>query len=311
MSQVCRVETAAAEFLERTFREFASSTLLIIAGLFEKSAVHADLQRGGLPINFEPHRISASSTTSLSSNAIAFESLVEAVKWINMYAQQMAHEPKYSLETTSTSANTDFTSDQDAIEAFDRLFPAEALLQPSLPTNPEVAEIHSSLAGSARLQSVVKAAGGQVGRYERGQSIRIPDSCVVFIVQGEISIHLRLRRPADNNLRPPLRGLVQSCVRRLYSATASIFGKMASGKGGNATIARSFGPGQSIAVVEARFRDLAAVGEGPSHPDHLESSSARPCWTVEIPRESSTVEASWPSLIKDWVPSIWLSAGGY
>ncbi|KAL8916413.1 MAG: hypothetical protein Q9208_008534 [Pyrenodesmia sp. 3 TL-2023] len=277
MSQVCRVETAAAEFLERTFQDIASSTLFIIAGVSEESAVHADLQRGGLPVDFEPHHVSACSKNLLSSNVIAFESLVKAVEWINLYAQMAPHST-YSLETASIGADPDFTSDEDASEAFNRLFPAEALLQPLLPSTPEVGEINSLLAGSAPFQSV-KAAGGQIRRYERGQSISIPESRVIFIVQGEISIDLHKRRPSES-LRPSLQALVRSCVRRLYSATVTVFGKIAPDEGGNATVKRCFGPGKSIAVVQARFWGLAA-GEAPSHSDHLEICSANPPATMD------------------------------
>ncbi|KAL8654946.1 MAG: hypothetical protein Q9210_001189 [Variospora velana] len=274
MTRVCRIETAAAEFLERTFQEITGSHLLILAGVPEKSAVHADLQRSGLPIDFEPPHLTRLSRDIVPSHAIAFESLAQAVQWISFPAQ--------------IAPDTGFRSKEDAIEALNRLRTADALLQTLLPSTIDVGVTNRSV-GSSTLLEMVASAGGQVRRYECGHLITVQDACIIYIIQGGISVPIDKDKPVES-ARPSLRALVQSCVRRLYSIMGPVYSRfLRAEQSPNLAIKRSFGPGQSIAVVQARCKDLPAGAVPPSHTDQLKVSSDQACWTLEIRKNSTSL----------------------
>ena len=90
LTNVCRIETSVVEFLERKIREVAESTTVMLAGLSDDSTVYADLQRGGLVLNFEtrsPHR---PSSTLEQVDPMGFETLDEAVEWSNVHQDQVS-----------------------------------------------------------------------------------------------------------------------------------------------------------------------------------------------------------------------------
>lgn len=90
VTNVCRIETSVVEFLERKIREVAESTTVMLAGLSDDSTVYADLQRGGLVLNFETLSPQRRSNILEQVDPMAFETLDEAVEWSNLHQHQVS-----------------------------------------------------------------------------------------------------------------------------------------------------------------------------------------------------------------------------
>ena len=85
VTNVCRIETAAVESLERKSREIVGSMMLILAGLSEDSVVNADLQRGGLVLTFNTRSPPKHLGSLGQAELLAFQTVNEAFRWCNWY----------------------------------------------------------------------------------------------------------------------------------------------------------------------------------------------------------------------------------
>ncbi|KAL9599858.1 MAG: hypothetical protein Q9219_003552 [cf. Caloplaca sp. 3 TL-2023] len=100
LTHVCRVETCVAEFLERLYREIAGTRILLLAGVVEKSAVFADLKRGGLESTFARDWHGDRITGSTLSNPLVFEDLAEATRWCHHYSKSERHPGMLNSDVT-------------------------------------------------------------------------------------------------------------------------------------------------------------------------------------------------------------------
>lgn len=81
LTNVHRLETYAAQLLERNARENVNATTMVFCGLFPDSAAYADLHRGGVRLNFGTHFIKESDIEVRGNDLLAFEDRAEAIKW--------------------------------------------------------------------------------------------------------------------------------------------------------------------------------------------------------------------------------------
>lgn len=78
---VHRLETSAVGLLEREARENLETRALVFCGVSLDSAVYADLQRGGLKLNFGAQWLKRYSIDMLQMGPMGFEERAEAIKW--------------------------------------------------------------------------------------------------------------------------------------------------------------------------------------------------------------------------------------
>lgn len=97
LTNVYRIETAVARYLEQQGREFASKPCqvdFILVGFTKGSGVHADLGRGGIICRWigdsEQCGAHASPPSLTTENSlIAFDSLKEALQWTELPGEGM------------------------------------------------------------------------------------------------------------------------------------------------------------------------------------------------------------------------------
>ena len=78
---VHRLETSAVELLEREARENVETRALVFCGVSLDSVVYADLQRGGLRLNFGARLIKKFSPEMMQKGPLGFEERAEAIEW--------------------------------------------------------------------------------------------------------------------------------------------------------------------------------------------------------------------------------------
>ena len=109
VTNVCRIETAAVESLERKCREIAGSTILILAGLSEDSVVNADLQRGGLVLTFTIWPPPKHLGSRVQLEQLAFQTVNEAFRWCNRYYHECTLQPLLVSNETDNESKPQYS----------------------------------------------------------------------------------------------------------------------------------------------------------------------------------------------------------
>ena len=107
VTRVYRLETYAVALLKRKGREKTDSGMLVFCGIFPDSPACADLQRGGLKLNFGPKWAKDPSAVTIQNGALAFESRTHALEWCQL---QVGHDTLHESRSTMTLAEVPRTS---------------------------------------------------------------------------------------------------------------------------------------------------------------------------------------------------------
>lgn len=186
LTNVHRLETSAAQLLERNARENVNTTTVMFCGLFPDSAAYADLHRGGVRLNFGTHFVERSDMEVRVNDILAFEDRAEAIKWCILkiqYEKQLQGsasmisdvEGGFSVQLTvarlmDKPCAPDIGSDEDALRAFSMHPKAQKLFQLLFPSSLQSATQDNS-EPLTTLVAKFKAAGGRIRHYEPQQLI--------------------------------------------------------------------------------------------------------------------------------------------
>ena len=100
MTYVYRLETSAVELLKREARENIETGAIVFCGVSLDSAVYADLQRGGLRLNFGAQRVRKFCIEMMQIGPLGFEERSDAINWCR--SQIELGVPMQSLDMTKS-----------------------------------------------------------------------------------------------------------------------------------------------------------------------------------------------------------------
>jgi len=188
LSSVHRVETSAVALLEREAREKVETRALVFSGVSPDSVLYADLQRGGLRLNFGARYIKNSSLEMMQRGPMGFEERADAINWCKSQIQRgmpvrsLDEKPNnegmfrkfLSNEIDNLKAHKvqDISSEEDAVKAF-RDLPQTRGLFLDLFLSPRHTESQEDPGPLHDIITRFKAQGGRINSYEPGQRIQV------------------------------------------------------------------------------------------------------------------------------------------
>ncbi|KAF9467786.1 sulfate transporter family-domain-containing protein [Collybia nuda] len=257
MTSVHRLETAAAQCFDRGVRDLTPrSTAIILCGVQKGSGVHADFERAGITLVFDPEFMEEKAI-------LAFGTRDESVAWC-----QQKYEESVVVEIRETKGETLLVSNNDVYEKFCRLFDFD--IQTSVKThtcsertNPPADRLPKPTVDVERIVSE----GARFVCYTPQQLVtRQNHDRIIFIVEGQANIVTTasaLTRPSLSRMLMMLpKESLQFVKRRLFTNLRSV---------------RIVGPGDVLECCSST---------GLEHTMNLVAQSR--CVTVEIGRQQVT-----------------------
>ena len=173
------------EVLKREAREHVEVRVLIFCGISKHSAVNADLERGGLKLNYGALRVERFDTQMLEMGPLGFEDRVAAIDWcknqveleLPLDSQKTGLVRKInptlpSIYISDVLKDQSIESDEDAVKAFMKLSVPGSLLQ-ELYGQLQHGDDEDGQGNPEMLVAQIRAHGGNMKSYQPGQLIDI------------------------------------------------------------------------------------------------------------------------------------------